>query len=153
MQKDSLESIPEDESEISDNNISAKDKILTFALKELESLLPAVVDRLYDYDHLDDFINLLKLIAADTFPMKNISFLLLLEVARWYALTNTNLMHYRDETMLFFRVGMKLFHGAFVRFMSGGKSEGQQIGHDSTTSQNPQNTIINFAVPSISLLF
>lgn len=52
-------------------------------------LKPSILNKLQKAGHLTDLSNLLRLIAADKFPLNNTSFLLLLEFARWYSLDNT----------------------------------------------------------------
>ncbi|CAC5404088.1 unnamed protein product [Mytilus coruscus] len=64
---------------------------------EVLSLMPTVLKNVQKAGHLADFINLLKLISVDKFPLNNISFLLMLEVARWYSLENTTKMFYSDQ--------------------------------------------------------
>ena len=97
-------------------------------------------------------MSLLRLIATESFPLDNIAFLLMLEVAKWYSLANTCMMTYRKETMMFFRVGLKLFHGSFVRFMSGSKSEGHILRGGRAKDLTPATSSINFAVQSIGFL-
>ena len=100
------------------------------------SILKVVLRQLEQDYFQQDFMQLLRLIRHGKFPMTNIAFILLLEVAKWYGLMNTHLMTYRDETLLFFRV-LTLFHGSFIRFMSGGKSEGQLLSGGSHSSLFP----------------
>ena len=89
-----------------------------------------------------------------TFLLKNIALLLVLEVARWYSLDSVNQMCYWDSTLLFWRVGIKLFHGAFLRFMSGPKCEGEIINQENKEGVNlsPKYSTINFAVPNLSAI-
>ena len=61
-------------------------------------------------------------------------------------------MTYRDESMKFFRVGLQLFHGSFIRFILGGKSEGHLLSGGDASSLSPATSTINFVVPSIGLL-
>ncbi|CAC5380555.1 unnamed protein product [Mytilus coruscus] len=117
---------------------------------EVLSLMPTVLKNVQKAGHLADFINLLKLISVDKFPLNNISFLLLLEVARWYSLENTTKMFYSDQCMRFWKVLYRLFHGKALRFMQGVKSSGQILNKSTSRGQfDPQDTNINFAVPDI----
>ena len=114
-------------------------------------LLPIVLKKLQCAGLLGDFFTLIRLISKDKFPLHNISFLLLLDVVRWYSVPNTSNMFYSEQCLKFWKVVYRLFHGKVLRFMSGQKSGGQIL--DATTSRgnfDPQITSINFAVPSIS---
>ena len=124
--------------------------------QEFQDLLPNLLQNLRVTKQVHDFMSLARLIATNRFPLDNISFALLLDVARFYSLSNTRNMTYPDSTKLFWRVGYKLFHGSFIRFMSGGKLEGQLIDGESddetSSGLNPTEATINFAVPDIKLL-
>lgn len=56
---------------------------------ELVKIIPNIVTRLRKEGMLADFVTFLRLINDDKFPLNNISFLLLLEVSRWYSLQTT----------------------------------------------------------------
>ena len=56
---------------------------------ELVKIIPNIVTRLRKEEILADFVTFLRLINEDKFPLNNISFLLLLEVSRWYSLQTT----------------------------------------------------------------
>ena len=73
----------------------------------IQSLMPEVVKNFGEH----------KLVAADRIPMANIALLLLFDVVRWYSLGNTKTMTYPETTKLFWRIGMKLFHGSFLNFI------------------------------------
>ena len=122
--------------------------------EELKELLPNLLESLAESNKQHDFMSLVRLIAQKKFPMDNIAFSLLLDVARFYSLPTTRHMTYPDCTKQFWRVGYKLFHGSFLRFMSGGKSEGQLIdsgesGRDDNKNLSPMDANVNFAVPDI----
>ena len=58
-------------------------------------------------------------------------------------------MTYSEESMKFWKVLYRLFHGKALRFMSGLKSTGQVTGNETEKGCfDPQNTAINFAVPN-----
>ncbi|XP_076094128.1 uncharacterized protein LOC143064860 [Mytilus galloprovincialis] len=98
---------------------------------------------------MHDFCQLIRLIAEDKFPLHNISFRLLLEVVRWYSVDNTSKMFYSESTLKFWKVMYRLFHGKVLRFMAGIKSVGQVVNIPSSKGEyDPQDTQINFAVPS-----
>lgn len=109
-----------------------------------------MISKLKKAGHLTDFSILIRLIAIDKFPLHNISFLLLLEVARWDSLDNRTEIFYSDQCMQFWKVLYRLFHGKALRFMMGVKSAGQILDKSSSRGQfDPQNTNINFAIPDI----
>jgi hypothetical protein len=56
---------------------------------ELVKIIPNIVTRLRKEGMLADFVTFLRVINEDKFPLNNISFLLLLEVSRWYSLQTT----------------------------------------------------------------
>ena len=113
-------------------------------------VLPSVCLLLHEKNLLHDFTTLLTLISDEKFPLDNIAFRLLLEVARWYGLKSTTQMFYSDETMLFWRVIYQLYHGSIIRFLSGDKATGQYLtGECAKGDIDLQLGHINFAVPSI----
>ena len=73
---------------INQKSVSKKSKKKLFkgddtkCTEEIISLMPSILKKLQKAGHLTDLSNLLRLIAADKFPLNNISFLLLLEVER-----------------------------------------------------------------------
>lgn len=81
--------------------------------------------------------------------MDNIAYLLFLEVVKWYGSQNTVTMRYDETISRFWRVGYKLFHGKFLRFLGGPKHRGALIaGETSEGNFSPQTSKINFAIPS-----
>ena len=58
--------------------------------------LPNLLETLEVSNKLLDFMTLARLIARKEFPMDNIAFNLLLDVARFYSLQNTTQMTYPD---------------------------------------------------------
>ena len=63
---------------------------------EVIDIVPNLLDNLKTSGHLQDFVCLLRLISVNKFPLQNISFLLLMDVARWYSLPTTTQMTYPD---------------------------------------------------------
>jgi hypothetical protein len=95
---------------------------------EIISLLPSVFNTLKECGLTSEFISFNKLLSEKKFPMDNIAFLLFLDVVRWFSLDNyTSFMRYNDEIKLFWRTGLRLFGGRFLRFMGGPKNKGQKI--------------------------
>lgn len=60
-------------------------------------------------------------------------------------------MRYSDEVRRFWRVGLKLFKGKFLQFMSGMKNSGQQ-DIAGQTSYKASESYVNFAVPDRKIL-
>ncbi|VDI46739.1 Hypothetical predicted protein [Mytilus galloprovincialis] len=118
---------------------------------DVQLILPSVLNNLNKGGYKEDFCLLLKGIASGKFPIHNIAFRLLLDIAKWYSLDNTTQMQYSSESMKFWKVVYRLFHGKALRFLSGEKSIGQVIdGSSSKGLHDPQKSKINFAVPNIN---
>ena len=92
--------------------------------EEFKSLIPDIVAHLHSGALLPDFMTFVRQIGNGMFPLNDFALLLVLEVARWFAVGTTNSMWYWTKTKVFWLVGLKLVHGSFIRFMEGGKSEG-----------------------------
>ena len=68
-----------------------------------------------------------KMLALASFPMNNIAFLLFLDV-KWHNSESTTLMRYECPAVNnFWRIGCKMFHGKWLRFMSGPKNKGDIV--------------------------
>ena len=115
------------------------------------TLIPTVIENLRTHGKLDGYMKFHKLLAEDKFPVTNIAFLLFLDVVKWFDCENSLSMRYDPAVTKFWRIGYKLFHGKWLRFMGGPKYNGavvnasenspKEIGFDPATSR------INFAVP------
>ena len=58
-----------------------------------------------------------------------------------------------SETLQFWKIGQRLFHSRFLRFMSGPKNQGQVCsGFTNRGEYEPEHSTINFAVPSLKVL-
>ena len=90
--------------------------------KNAERLLPSFLEELEMNSMLSDFMSFMQAVVNKTFPMDNIALKLFLEVAHWYGLKSTTTMEYSSETKQFWLVGYIMFHGLFLRFMSGDKN-------------------------------
>lgn len=75
--------------------------------------------------------------------MKNIVYLLFLDLVEWFSLENGHQMRYTQEVKQFWKVGGKLFKGNFLRFMGGWKNQGQA----SLGNFHPSASSVNFIVP------
>ena len=51
--------------------------------KEMIDIIPNMFENLKEAGYLQEFVALMRLIADKKFPLDNISFLLLMDVARW----------------------------------------------------------------------
>ena len=68
------------------------------------------------------------MLALASFPMDNIAFLLFLDVVKWHNSESTTLMRYECPTVnKFWPIGYKMFHGKWLRFMSGPKNKGDIV--------------------------
>lgn len=65
-----------------------------------------------------------KLIAEEKFPFDNLSFLLFMDVVRFLSLGNSSGMRYDDKIKQFWKIGYRLFHGKWLKFMGGPKHTG-----------------------------
>lgn len=121
---------------------------------EIISLLPTVIDELKNIGQLEEFLSFHKLVSEKKFPLGNIAFLLFLDVVRWYGLESTSsTMRYSPEIKLFWKTGLRLFHGRFLKFMSGPKCTGKSI----SSGESPGLTFasdseVNFIVPDRKVL-
>ncbi len=76
-----------------------------------------------------------------------------LDTVKWYSLNSTTEMTYREETKRFWRVTYLMLHTKGINHLSGTKSLGDILNGEGTRgSINPQNSVINFAVPSFLIL-
>ena len=122
-------------------------------LDELSQLLPAVLDALHNSNQKETFMKFARMVAGGQFPMNNIAYLLFMDVIEWFASDSTTNMRYSEDTKKFWRVGLKLFRGKFLRFMSGMKNKGQLTGETySSGVYKPSDSQVNFAVPNRSVL-
>ncbi len=104
------------------SDFNPEDEIL---MQEFVSLMPNVVQHLRDAGVLSSFVKFNRLAGQGTFPMRNIAFLLFLDVAEWFSGDCTSGMRYKfPETWKFWNIGYKLFKGRWLRFMSGPKNKG-----------------------------
>ena len=64
----------------------------------------------------------LHVISEKKFNPKQISYLLFLDVVKLLSTGNQRQKRYSEGVNQFWRIGMKLFHGKFLRFVSGERS-------------------------------
>ena len=66
---------------------------------------------------------------------------------------STIFMRYSPEVKMFWRTGLKLFRGSFLRFMGGQKNKGQVINSEATPGlYTPHDSKVNFVVPDRRML-
>ena len=145
--------LSEDFSNMSIEEIEEGDIGDTSDVSYLISLIPDVLANLDASNQKDTFIKFNKMVAEGTFPMTNIAYLLFLDIVEWFSNDSTTQMRYPEETKIFWRVGMKLFKGKFLRYMSGLKNAGQgDMESRCSGLYNPMESQVNFAVPKRAVL-
>ena len=92
-------------------------------LDEIISLLPAVILNLKEANQLQIIKDFFRLVSQDQFPLKNLAYQLFLDVVRWFAADSDKEMRYSPEVMTFWKIGKILFHGKFIRLMTGIEQE------------------------------
>ena len=94
----------------------------------LIKLIPSVVETMKNHGQLETWIQFNQLLSTQSFTMDNIAFLLFLDVVRWYGKTSTTQMRYNDIAVnKLWRIGYKMFHGKWLRYMSGPKNKGDLV--------------------------
>ena len=88
-------------------------------VNDMIDLLPNVLKSLEDVGQKESFLKFMGLIASETFPLHNICYLLFLDIVEWFSCDSTTHMRYGHEIVKFWQIGYRLFHGKFLRFMSG----------------------------------
>ena len=88
-------------------------------------LLLKVLKSLEDVGQKESFLKFMGLLASGTFSLHNICYLLFLDIVGWFSCDSTTHMRYGHETVKFWQIGYRLFHGKFLRFMSGIRNFGQ----------------------------
>ena len=122
-------------------------------IKELHNLIPGVLRNLKTENQVETYMKFNKMVAESTFPLTNIGYLLFLDIVNWFSNKSTSQMRYSEDVKRFWRIGLKLFKGRFIRFMGGLKNIGQ--GETDGVNQGlyqPSESKINFAVPSRQVL-
>jgi hypothetical protein len=85
----------------------------------MEEMLPHVLAEVHQAGFLQEYILFNKLMSEGAFPFENIAFLLFLDVIKWHNNENIQQMRYSDTVKSFWKLGYRLFHGRFLRFMGG----------------------------------
>ena len=94
---------------------------------EIIKLIPSVLNELAKVGKENVLQKFFSQVSCSRFPLNNIAFQLWCDVVDWFDNSDTRQMRYAPETMQFYWVGIKLFGGRFIRFMSSMKNETQQL--------------------------
>jgi hypothetical protein len=94
-------------------------------INDMIDLLLKVLKSLEDVGQKESFLKFMGLLASGTFPLHNICYLLFLIIVGWFSCDSTTHMRYGHETVKIWQIGYRLFHGNFLRFMSGIRNFGQ----------------------------
>lgn len=89
--------------------------------------IPAILDEMKSIGHREASISFNKMLANKQFPLDNIAFLLFMDVCMFLSMENSSSMRYSNKVKQFWRIGFKLFHGKWLRFMGGPKHLGHII--------------------------
>ena len=157
-----IDSDSDDEIHIKVNNSSVEDEVkhsdqsseTQDEMNEMIRLIPIVLDKITSEGlERNLFVDFFRQISSNTYPIKNIAFLLWTEVVSWYNQDTSSTMRYSEETKKFWKLGYQIFGGKFIRFMSGFKNESQIVfGEASKGKCAPDKSDINFVVPTLRLL-
>lgn len=134
-------------------NFENSEDDFTLQLAKLRKLLPEVAQQFERNGLLSSWVLFHELVCKGLFDFENIAFHLFMDVVRFLGCENTSSMRYGDNSKLFWRIGFKLFHGKFLRFMSGPKSLGQVVEGSSESGRLVSSDAkVNFAVPTARYL-
>jgi hypothetical protein len=112
-------------------------------------LLLKVLKSLEDVGQKESFLKCMGLLASGTFPLHNICYPLFVDIVEWFSCDSATHMRYGHETVKFWQIEYRLFHGKFLRFMSGIRNFGQVW--DGTSERgffDPLKSKVNCAVPN-----
>ena len=113
-------------------------------------MIPSVIDNFKKAGLLTQYIKFCNLVSSGNFNLRQISHLLFLDVVEFMSAGKGQAMRYNfPETLKFWRVGYKLFHGRFIRFMGGPKYAGKVL---EGVELLPETAGINFAVSHKQIL-
>lgn len=121
---------------------------------EISKLLPTVIQNLSDVGYDKTMLEFFKQVNEGDFPLQNISFMLWMEVVKWFGCGNTSTMRYSDATKKFWKLGYRLFGGSFIHYMAGFKNTNSLDEKNRLEKgvYSPEVSDINFAVPDLKVL-
>ena len=116
--------------------------------EEMKMLLPCVLEEMKKSGHLKPWMDFHRMVGNGEFPFDNIAFQLFMDVCRFYSCDNTSEMTYSEAVKRFWRIGYRLFHGKWLKFMGGPKHTGKLVTKECERGHfRPEERSINFAVP------
>ena len=122
------------------------------SMEDIQNIIPVVLKSLAEVGCDETFVKFLNLVKNGEFPLQNISFLLWMEVVKWFNCDYTCRMQYSDATKTFRKLGYRVLGGRFIHFMGGYKSYESLDDRLEKGFYSPQISDINFAVPDMKLL-
>lgn len=118
-----------------------------------ENNLIELLVRLNENGQIPDFLLLLKSLKNGLLPMDNISWLCLLDRAKYASCKSTTVMKYRPETTEFWSTVYLLFGNSALSVFRGSTHFGKVVTEQCRKGQyNPQDGTCNFSVPSVPTL-
>ena len=133
------------------------DTSTTDLLSEMQTLMPSVIVNLNETVRTEMFRKFVKMISENRFPLKNIAWLLFLDVVDYVDSDNADnavgMSYNNGVTVLFWKIGYKLMHGKFLRYYDDFKNRGQvTFGTTEKGYYSPENASVNFAFPDLKTL-
>lgn len=122
------------------------------SMEDIQNLIPAVLKNLAEVGCDETFVEFLNQVNNGEFPLQNISFLLWMEVVKWFSCDNTCRMRYSNATKTFWKLGYRVFGGRFIHFMGGYKYSESPEDRFDKGFYSPHISDINFAVPDMKIL-
>ena len=120
---------------VSDSQTKSKLNEHDIILDEMILIMPNVLNEMKRNGHLKTWISLSRM-----------------DVCRFLSYENTSGIRYSHKVKHFWRIGYRLFHGKWLKFMSGPKHSGTLMTeHSDRGVFSPHEAKINFAVPSLSV--
>lgn len=113
----------------------------------MKTILPDLEEHMSEGD-MTTWLTFFQLVIDGIFPEDNICYSLFKDIVRFYSYKNVQAMRYTPQVKQFWALGLILFKGKFIRFMTGFKCvRGLNEQEKRTADAN-----INFAVPSTNIL-
>ena len=117
------------------------------------ALITTLVDVLFKYGCLEDFIKLVEHLAEGSLACTNIAFLLCLDRAKLQSCISTTTMHFCKETKQFWEVVYRICKGKALHLFSGSKHRGFLQSHECICGNyDPKTCNVNFAVSNEKIL-
>lgn len=118
-----------------------------------EDFIRPFLQTLQDCGQLEDFKKLVLALKLDLMPVDNISWLSVLERAKYALCKSTTAMKYRKETLEFWHSVYLMFGNSALTVFRGSANFSQVVTQQCTRgSYDPQQGSCNFSVPSVTTL-